>query len=283
MRILITGADGQLGKSIRDVAKEHPKLEFVYTDYRELDITDPIKIDAFFKGNNFDFCVNCAAYTMVDKAESESDMAFELNAEAVGHLATACKKYDAGLIHISTDFVFDGEKKSPYTEEDIPKPLNVYGLSKLKGEQYIQKMTERYFIIRTSWLYSGYGNNFVKSMLRLAKDRDVINVVNDQIGSPTNANDLAEVIVRLIKENRTEYGIYHYSNRGEISWYDFARAIFDEKKVPVTVRPIPSIEYPTPAKRPRYSVMDTSKIREALQLEIPLWDVSLKKTCKNLA
>jgi len=283
MKILITGADGQLGKSIRDVAKEHPKLEFVYTDYRELDITDPIKIDAFFKGNNFDFCVNCAAYTMVDKAESESGMAFELNAEAVGHLAIACEKYDVSLIHISTDFVFDGAKRSPYTEEDTPKPLNVYGLSKLKGEQYIQNRSEKFFIIRTSWLYSEYGNNFVKSMLRLAKDRDVIQVVNDQIGSPTNANDLADVIVQLMEENSTKYGLYHYCNMGETSWYDFARAIYNEKNVTVTVRPIPAIEYPTPAKRPKYSVMDTSKIREALQIEIPVWDESLKKTCKNLA
>ncbi|MCJ7467074.1 MAG: dTDP-4-dehydrorhamnose reductase [Maribacter sp.] len=283
MKILITGADGQLGKSIQDVAKEHPKLEFVYTDYRELDITDPKKIDSFFEGNKFDFCVNCAAYTMVDKAESEADWAFQLNAEAVGHLATACKKYDVSLIHISTDFVFDGAKKSPYTEEDIPNPMNVYGLSKLKGEQYIQNRMVKYFIIRTSWLYSEYGNNFVKSMLRLAKDRDAINVVNDQMGSPTNATDLAKVIVQLMEENSNKYGLYHYRNMGETSWYDFARAIYDEKKVTVTVRPIPSIEYPTPAKRPKYSVMDTSKIKEALQIEIPFWGESLKKTCKNCA
>ncbi len=283
MKILITGADGQLGKSIQDVAKEHPQLGFVATDYRELDITDPNKIDAFFKDQAFDYCVNCAAYTMVDKAESEIDRAFQINADAVDYLAIACKKYDVCFIHISTDFVFDGEKKVPYTEEDIPNPINVYGLSKLKGEQFIQDRLENYFIIRTSWVYSEYGNNFVKSMLRLAKDRDTINVVNDQIGSPTNAKDLANVIVRLITENSVKYGLYHYSNKGVTSWYDFARAIFDEKKIPIIVRPIPSIEYPTPAKRPKYSVLETSKIREALLLDIPFWGESLKITCKDQA
>lgn len=281
MKILITGADGQLGKSIRDVANEHPNLEFVYTDYPELDISDPKKIEAFFRVQEFEYCVNCAAYTMVDKAESETDLAFQINAEAVGYLAAACNTYDVSLIHISTDFVFDGAKNEPYTEEDAPNPLNVYGISKLKGEQYVLSRLKKYFIIRTSWVYSEYGNNFVKSMLRLAKDRDTISVVNDQIGSPTSATDLAKVIVKVIEGKNIKYGLYHYSNIGETSWYDFARAIFGEKNIHITLTPIPSEEFPTPAKRPKYSVMDKSKIQNALKIEIPSWGESLKKLLRT--
>ncbi len=206
MNILVTGAHGQLGKCIQDLAKEHSKLNFIFTDYEDLDITKPEGVNEFFKNQIFDYCINCAAYTAVDKAEVEKDKAFLVNAEAAKYLAESCKEHGATLIHVSTDFVFDGEKGEPYTEEDKPNPINIYGASKLKGEQYVQNILEKHFIIRTSWVYSEYGHNFVKTMLRLAEERNEISVVNDQIGSPTYAGDLAKVIFTIILKEKTEYG-----------------------------------------------------------------------------
>ena len=258
-RVLVTGANGQLGKSINRISTNYSELKFVFTDVAELDITNIDDVNAFFSSNKTDYCINCAAYTAVDKAEEEVDKAYLLNAIAVKHLAEACKTSAAVLIHISTDFVFDGTKRTPYTEEDTPNPLSVYGKSKLKGEQFIQGILERHFIVRTSWLYSEYGNNFVKTMLRLAETRKQIGVVNDQIGSPTYAGDLAEFILKIISSRSTAYGLYHYSNLGAISWYDFAVEIFKRHKKDVHVVPIPTSAYPTAAKRPAYSVLSKKR------------------------
>jgi dTDP-4-dehydrorhamnose reductase len=269
--VLVTGANGQLGKSIHRIAKDYPELKFVFTDVAELDITNIDDVNAFFSSNKTDYCINCAAYTAVDKAEEEVDKAYLLNAIAVKHLAEACKTSAAVLIHISTDFVFDGTKRTPYTEEDTPNPLSVYGKSKLKGEQYLQGILERHFIVRTSWLYSEYGNNFVKTMFRLAETRDEISVVNDQIGSPTYAGDLASFLLEIINKPSKDYGIYHYSNEGSISWYDFAVEIFKQHKRAVRVVPIPTNAYPIAAKRPAYTAMDLTKAKITFGNTIPLW------------
>jgi dTDP-4-dehydrorhamnose reductase len=260
-----------LGKSIHRIAKDYPELKFVFTDVAELDITNIDDVNAFFSSNKTDYCINCAAYTAVDKAEEEVDKAYLLNAIAVKHLAEACKTSAAVLIHISTDFVFDGTKRTPYTEEDTPNPLSVYGKSKLKGEQYLQGILERHFIVRTSWLYSEYGNNFVKTMFRLAETRDEISVVNDQIGSPTYAGDLASFLLEIINKPSKDYGIYHYSNEGSISWYDFAVEIFKQHKRAVRVVPIPTNAYPIAAKRPAYTAMDLTKAKITFGNTIPLW------------
>jgi len=275
LKILITGSNGQLGRSLQNITERYPDYDFHFKFSKDLDITIKERVSNLFTLEKYDYCINCAAYTAVDKAESDKENAYLVNAEAVRYLAEACKTNNTILIHISTDFVFDGAKGTPYTETDLPNPLNVYGASKLKGEQYVQQILKKYFIIRTSWVYSEYGHNFVKTMLRLGAEKDEINVVNDQIGSPTYAGDLAEVILKIIHKKAIGYGIYHYSNEGEISWYDFARAIFEIKGMNVKVNPIPSRDYPTPAKRPVFSVMDTSKIKDLLQIEVPYWTDSL--------
>jgi dTDP-4-dehydrorhamnose reductase len=269
--VLVTGANGQLGKSIHRIAKDYPELTFVFTDVAELDITKSEEVNTFFESNKIDYCINCAAYTAVDKAEEEAEKAFLINAKAVKNLAKACKNTGTTLIHVSTDFVFDGIKRTPYTEADKPNPLSVYGKSKLQGEAYIQEIWDKHFIVRTSWLYSEYGNNFVKTMLRLAETRDEISVVNDQTGSPTYAKDLAFFLLKIIDTSSEEYGTYHYSSEGNISWYDFAVQIFKQHKRAVRVVPIPTSAYPTAAKRPAYSVMDLSKAKITFGNTIPLW------------
>lgn len=277
LKILITGANGQLGRCLQDVAERYPDYMFHFKTSKELDITSKENINKLFAHEKFDYCINCAAYTAVDKAETDQENAFLVNAEAVKYLSEACKAQNAVLIHISTDFVFDGSKTTPYTEEDTPNPINVYGASKLKGEQYVKELLEKYFIIRTSWVYSEYGNNFVKTMLRLGTERDELNVVNDQIGSPTYAGDLAEAIMKIINLEATNYGIYHYSSEGAISWYDFAKEIFETKGMTIKVNPIPSKAYTTPAKRPAFSVMDKTKAIKKLELKIGPWNQSLIK------
>lgn len=269
--VLVTGANGQLGKSIHRISSDYPELTFVFTDVAELDITNGKAVDAFFKSNKIAYCINCAAYTAVDKAEEEVDKAFLINATAAKNLAESCRNSGAVLIHVSTDFVFDGTKGAPYTEEDTPNPLSMYGKSKLKGEAYIQEIWDKHFIVRTSWLYSEYGNNFVKTMLRLAETRDEISVVNDQIGSPTYAGDLASFLLEIINKPSKDYGIYHYSNEGSISWYDFAVEIFKQHKKAVGVSPIPASAYPTAAKRPAYSAMDLTKAKITFGNTVPLW------------
>ncbi|WP_027138112.1 dTDP-4-dehydrorhamnose reductase [Gaetbulibacter saemankumensis] len=279
--ILVTGADGQLGRCIKDLESQYPNLKMTFTNRQDLDITNKHEVFDYFNQNSFDYCINCAAYTAVDKAESEPDKAHQVNAEGPKNLALACKAYGVVLIHISTDFVFDGNKKEPYTEEDIPNPVNVYGVTKLKGEDVIQQLLDKYFIIRTSWLYSEYGHNFVKTMLRLGEIRDEIDVVSDQIGAPTYAGDLAQVLLNIISRQQKDYGIYHYCNRGEVSWYDFAQAILRGKHVKVT--PIPSERYKTEALRPSYSVLDISKIVQELKVKIEDSEKSLYKCLKNMA
>ena len=276
--ILVTGGNGQLASCIKDVEKEYDDLNIIYTDHLELDICELNQIQTFFKSNpQIDYCINCAAYTAVDKAETEAEKAFEINATGAKNLAQVCNDHDAILIHVSTDFVFDGEKNEPYTETDAANPISVYGASKLQGEVEIQQALKEHFIIRTSWLYSEYGNNFMKTMLRLAETRDGISVVSDQIGTPTYAGDLAEIIIQIINTKTEKYGIYHYSNEGVASWFEFAKEIFKLTKNKIKVNPIPSIEYLTPAKRPQFSVLDKAKIKTDLQIKIPFWGDSLEK------
>ena len=270
-QVLVTGANGQLGKSIKRISPNFKGLKFVFTDVADLDITNSEEVNTFFESNALDYCINCAAYTEVDKAEEEAEKVYSINATAVKNLAEACQTTGTVLIHISTDFVFDGTKRTPYTEEDMPNPLSVYGKSKLKGEEHVQESCDRHFIVRTSWLYSEYGNNFVKKMLRLAETRKQISVVNDQIGSPTYAGDLAEFILKVISSESTAYGLYHYSNLGAISWYDFAVEIFRQHQKNVHVVPIPTRAYPTLANRPAFSVMDLSRVKIIFGSTIPLW------------
>ena len=277
INVLVTGSNGQLASCIKDRAKQHEGLSFIYTDYQELDICKLKDVEEFFTTNpKIDYCINCAAYTAVDKAETEVKKAFEINAKGAKNLALVCNEQGAVLIHVSTDFVFDGGKTEPYTETDIPKPISVYGASKLQGEVEIQKTLKKHFIIRTSWLYSEHGANFMKTMLRLAETRDEISVVSDQIGTPTYAGDLADVILKIINSKNTNFGLYHYSNEGQTSWYGFAKAIFEGSNLKIETTPIKTEAYPTPAKRPVYSVMDKTKIISSLKIEIPLWDEHIK-------
>tara|TARA_Y100000385_G_scaffold118453_1_gene123297 strand:+ start:394 stop:1272 length:879 start_codon:yes stop_codon:yes gene_type:complete len=281
MNVLVTGSNGQLASSIKNFEKQYKNLNFIYTDYQELDICDLKQVNTFFKSDQkIDYCINCAAYTAVDKAESEADKAFEINATGVKNLAIACQKFDVVLIHISTDFVFDGQKKEPYIETDVANPVSVYGASKLQGEVEIKQILEKYFILRTSWLYSEHGNNFMKTMFRLAETRNEISVVSDQIGTPTYGGDLAKVILTTINSKSTNFGLYHYSNEGETSWYDFAKAIFEASNLKIKTNPIKTAVYPTAAKRPAYSVLDNTKIKKTLGIQAPFWSESLQKAIK---
>ncbi len=267
---------------IKDIAKDVQDHHFIYVDVDELDITQSEAITAFFEAKNIAFCVNCAAYTAVDRAETDKEIAERVNVLGAKYLAEACKAHSAKFIQISTDFVFDGGQSSPYTEEDGTNPLGVYGSTKLAGERATASALKEHFILRTSWLYSEHGNNFLKTMLRLGAERESLGVVCDQIGTPTYAGDLAKLIVKIIVGDSQAYGTYHYSNEGVASWYDFAKAIFDESATLVKLAPIRSEAYPTPAKRPAFSVMDKSKIKEALHIEIPHWRDSLAGMIKKV-
>jgi len=292
MRILVTGKNGQLGRSIHKLVNTDSKIdnnqssnEFIFVGREELDLSNESSISHYFDSNDrFDVIINCAAYTAVDKAEEEQELANQVNHLAVKQLAGIAKEQKAKLIHISTDYVFDGTGSKPYKETDKTNPINVYGKTKLAGEKALQEiMPTNAMIIRTSWVYSEYGNNFVKTMLRLGKERNEINVVSDQIGSPTYATDLAKAILKIIdnrdyqdKDKATE--IYHHSNKGEISWYDFTKEIFKLAKIDCKVSPITTEQYPTPAKRPRNTLMSKDKIIEEFSLEILDWKKSLE-TC----
>lgn len=278
--ILVTGANGQLGSELNIISQYEP-FEFIFTDIDELNLTDASAVNSFFNTNKIDFCINCAAYTQVDNAEKNVEAARAVNVDAVQNLAEACTIYDTFLIHISTDFVFRGNSSLPLTEDVKPDPVSVYGFTKLEGENIAITSNPKTLIIRTSWLYSSFGQNFVKTMIRLAKQRDSLGIVNDQIGTPTYASDLAKAIIHIIKNydkyELTEYsGIYHYSNEGAASWYDFAQAIFELKELDIEVNPLKTVEYPTPAKRPQYSLLDKTKIKDTFQLKIPYWRDSLK-------
>jgi dTDP-4-dehydrorhamnose reductase len=284
MVVLVTGASGQLGQSIQFIASQYPEMQFIFASSTDLDITNPERVSTFFSLNKIDFCVNTAAYTAVDKAETEIEKARLVNIEGPKNLAIACQKNNVTLIHISTDFVFDGEGKIPYVENEKTNPIGVYGQTKLDGEREVIANCIKHFIIRTSWVYSQFGNNFMKTMLRLAQDRTELNVVSDQIGTPTNAVDLADVILTIIQnchsEQREEslYGVYNFSNEGICSWYDFAVEIFKQNHISIHVNPIPTEAYPTPAKRPKYSVLDKSKIKSTFGIKIKNWQEALAQT-----
>ena len=282
-KILVTGADGQLGKSIQKLSGKYLTLKFVFKNSKQLDITDSESVNSIFKKEDFNFCINCAAYTNVEQAEKTPEIAYKINADAVKNLALACKRNKVFLIHISTDFVFDGKQTRPYTEEDEAKPLNVYGVTKLKGEKVVEELLEHYFIIRTSWLYSEYENNFLKTMLRLGNENNEVRVVSDQIGTPTYARDLALLLILIIKKNKKPFGIYHYSNESEASWYDFAIAIFGLSNINIKVQPVKTKDFVTSVNRPIYSVMNKSKLKDNFGIVIPHWKDSLKECINRLA
>jgi dTDP-4-dehydrorhamnose reductase len=275
IKALVTGGNGQLAQSLKDVVNHQDELDVDFQDLPDLDITNKQQLESYFSNNELDYCINCAAYTAVDLAEEQSDLAYAVNAEGPKYLAEVCQKHQVTLIHISTDFVFDGQKRIPYLETDAPNPLSVYGASKLQGEFNIQDVMDTYFIVRTSWLYSEYGNNFMKTMLRLSETRDEISVVSDQIGSPTYAGDLAEVLIKIVLSSSKAYGLYHFSNFGAISWYDFAVEIFRYFGKTIEVKPIKTKDYPTAAKRPEYSVLNTQKIEKEFETQNLNWRLSL--------
>jgi dTDP-4-dehydrorhamnose reductase len=277
--ILVTGANGQLGRELQMLAAVNPEYDFIFTDRTQLPIEDQQQVDTFFATRQPTWCINCAAYTAVDKAESDKDTAFRINGDAPGYLAAACRRHGARLIHISTDYVFDGSSAVPLKESDPTGPINTYGASKLAGEQKaMENNPEATVIIRTAWVYSEFGNNFVKTMIRLMKERPAINVVDDQLGSPTYAADLAAAILHIIAHPLFTPGIFHYSNEGRITWYQFAIAIRERIGSACTINPIPSSQFPTPAKRPHYSLLDKTLIRNTYQLIIPAWETGLE-TC----
>jgi len=279
--ILITGSNGQLGSELKELSNEY-NYNFLFTDRENLDITNKSAIDSFIAKNSINVIINCAAFTAVDKAQESVSEAYNLNHLAVEYLAQIAKKNGIKLIHISTDYLFNGKTYKPYKEIDRVDPINIYGDSKLKGEQAILKINPKEsIIIRTSWLYSSYGNNFVKTMLKLANKMDELGIIFDQTGTPTYAKDLAKTILSIIEqiENRN-VEIYHYSNEGVASWYDFAKAIFEIENINIKVNPIETKEYPTPAKRPYYTVLNKAKIKESFNITIPHWRDSLRE-CLN--
>ena len=284
MNILITGSYGQLGSEIRSLyTKKAGEHHFIFTDVDTLDICDETAVSDFFAAHKIDLVVNCAAYTAVDKAESDTDKCRQINSLSVRNLMSVAKRHGARIIHISTDYVFDGTAHKPYVETDCIAPQSVYGSTKAEGEAVLlDNYADDSIIIRTSWLYSTFGNNFVKTMLRLGKEREELSVVFDQVGSPTNAADLAEAILSIVYSDRFEGGVYHYSNEGVCSWYDFAKAIFELALIDCRVLPIESSQYPTPAKRPHYSVLNKAKIKSVYGIHIPYWRDSLQRVISSI-
>jgi len=282
MNILVTGCNGQLGNEIQLLEKEYKEYQFFNTDVEQLDITDDKAIENFVREHEIDGIINCAAYTAVDKAESNKDLCTRLNTEAPAYLAIAVEARGGWLVHYSTDYVFDGTKHTPYVEADQPCPDSVYGNTKLAAELAVRKLCKRTLIIRTAWLYSTFGNNFVKTMIKLGREKKELGVIFDQIGTPTYARDLAKTIMTAIEEG-IQPGIYHYSNEGVISWYDFTKAIHRIAGITSChVKPLHTSEYPTPAKRPAYSVLDKTKIKETYDIEIPYWEESLADCIASL-
>lgn len=277
INLLVTGSSGQLGQCLKQLLLSATDISCYFAAREDLDITNGDEIQRFFSEHNFDYCINTAAYTNVEKAESEQKEAFLINAEGANSLAKACKKHNVVLLHISTDYVFDGMAKTPYQEQDRTNPLNVYGASKLKGEQHILDAWNKHFIIRTSWLYSQYGHNFLNSMLEFAKQKKALTITTQQKGTPTNANELAQVLVTIIKTGNARYGVYHFSNQGEATWYDFAKAIFKATGEIDTVNLAKTEHYATFAKRPAYSVLNCNKLKDTLGITYRNWEDSLKQ------
>lgn len=285
--ILITGKNGQLGKSLLQAVKNYTEYHFVFTEKEELDITNDTQIKKIFSETRPSICINTSAYTAVDLAETAREKAFDVNAKAIGNLALVCRKMNCVLMHLSTDYVFNGMQQAPYGETDDTNPINYYGFTKRSGEEQALKNNDRTYIIRTSWLYSEFGFNFLKTMLRLFKTKTTISVVNDQTGSPTYAGDLADVILimadQILKGSpKAKPGIYHFSNQGNITWYEFAKGIREISGAACEIKIIKTKEYPTPAKRPAYSVFDTRKIQEAFGIKIRPWRDSLSACMQNL-
>ncbi len=281
-KIIVIGAGGQLGQCLKTVALRKGIIDIIFPAEQEANILNLTDLTQLFEKEKPSYIINCAAYTAVDKAEDEVDLAKAINETGAENLANACKQVGATLIHISTDFVFEGNAVKLLKEEDLAEPINVYGQTKLAGEIAIAKLLASHIIIRTSWLYSEYGNNFVKTMLKLGAERDELGVIADQVGTPTYAIDLANVIFDVIESRSRAFGTYHYSNEGVTSWYDFATAIFQLSETSVKVNPIPGSAYPTKAKRPAFSVMDKSKIKSTFNLTIPYWRDSLAKCIKQV-
>ncbi|MDO6565137.1 dTDP-4-dehydrorhamnose reductase [Amphritea sp. 1_MG-2023] len=285
-KVLVTGAKGQLGQSIHDLHGYYSDFDFVFTDVHGLDLSDTNQIKNFLSQNSFNVVINCAAYTAVDEAESDQELAEQINHLAVKTLAEVAKEQNITLIHISTDYVFDGQNYRPYQEQDTTAPRGVYGATKLKGEQAFSNINPNGCMIRTSWVYSEHGNNFVKTMLRLGKEREKLGVIFDQVGTPTYAQDLARAILVIIsnddhaailESSQAEDKVFHFSNEGVCSWYDFAKTIFELSNIDCRVNPIQTKDYPTPASRPHYSVMNKHKIKYTFDLSIPYWKDSLQK------
>lgn len=274
--ILVTGSNGQLGSELKDLSSAYPSYDFYFADKEQLSIIDEGAVNHFFKSRQPDYCINCAAYTAVDKAEDPAELGLvtAVNADAVKYLSTACAKYDTKFIHISTDYVFDGNGAKPHKVDDITNPVSVYGTTKLEGEKNAAKYTDA-IIIRTAWVYSSYGKNFVKTMVKLMRERLQLNVVSDQYGTPTYAADLALAIMLIIDSKKWLPGIYHYTDEGKISWFQFALAIKEITQADCELKPMQTADYPTAAKRPAWSVLDKSKIKEIYNLPIPDWKESL--------
>lgn len=282
MNILVTGCNGQLGNEIQLLEKEYPQHTYFNTDVAELDITNQLAVNDFINRHAIDGVINCAAYTAVDKAEGDKELCTTLNTVAPSYLAAAIDKRGGWIIHVSTDYVFDGTHHTPYVETDTPSPDSVYGSTKLAGELGVSKFSKKHMIIRTAWLYSAFGNNFVKTMIRLGKEKTELGVIFDQIGTPTYARDLAVAIMTAVDKG-IETGVYHFSNEGVISWYDFTKAIHRIAGIKdCKVRPLHTSEYPTAANRPAYSVLDKTKIKQTYGIEIPYWEDSLKECIERL-
>lgn len=275
--VLVTGAGGQLGRCLQDAVKEEKTIDWLFMDSSEVDITSACDLQQVFNSKSIDVCVNCAAYTNVEQAETDKEKAYAINSEAVKNIAELCKRNETVLYHISTDYVFKGTAQMPYTEEDKTQPLNVYGDSKLKGEEYIQKILDTFFIFRTSWLYSQYGHNFYKTILKKVKEGAQLNITTSQTGSPTNANHLAQLVVKLILENNSRYGLYHYSNSGETTWYGFAREILRVSGNLDEVSLKEDNSYKTIATRPAYSVLDKTKLENTFDHPVASWQTALEE------
>ena len=277
-KIIVTGANGQLGNCIKKISEKYSwEYDFVFLDSKELDITDESSIEESFSDHKPTYLINAAAYTAVDLAESNEEKAYQVNTYGVENLAVACKKYDATLIHVSTDYVFDGESGISYTEDNFTNPQGIYGASKLKGEELALEANPKTIIIRTSWLYSEFNKNFVKTMLNLFSQKEEIGVVGDQFGQPTNANDLAEAIIKIISSDKKKYGVYHFSNYPETTWWEFASKIAEFSNSSIKINKLSTEQYPTAAKRPQRSTMDNTKIQEDYDIEGIHWEHSLEE------
>ena len=275
--IIVFGASGQLGQCLKVVAERRAIANVVFPAEEQSNVLDLSALEKAFEQYKPTYVINCAAYTAVDKAEDDIDLARKVNRDGAENLAKLSEKYGSALVHVSTDFIFAGDKNQPLLEDDVAEPVSIYGVTKLEGERAITALIKRYYILRTSWLYSEYANNFVKTMIRLGSEKDELKIIADQIGTPTYAIDLANCIFDIINSDSKQYGIYHFSNEGVTSWYDFAKAIFDIAKIGVKVYPVRTSEYVTRARRPAFSVMDKTKIRTTFNVEIPYWRESLEK------